>query len=58
MDSRAPAHNKGFRLYDTAHDLEERFANEDRQGELFPLAIYEQKEDDWMAQCGNSCSRF
>jgi 3'-phosphoadenosine 5'-phosphosulfate sulfotransferase (PAPS reductase)/FAD synthetase len=34
-DSRVPAHNRGFRGYDTVADLERRFAQEDRQG-TFP----------------------
>jgi hypothetical protein len=34
MDSRTPGHNQGFRDYDTVHDLEQRFANEDLQQEF------------------------
>jgi hypothetical protein len=30
MDRMAPEHNRGFRGYDTVHDLEDRFAEEDK----------------------------
>ena len=35
MDAARPGHNRGFHAYDTVHDLERRFAEEDRQGVLF-----------------------
>lgn len=35
MDARIPGHNKGFREYATVHDLERRFADEDRQMMMF-----------------------
>ena len=34
MDSRVPGHNRGFHHYATVHDLERRFADEDRRVEL------------------------
>ncbi|MFO8012247.1 MAG: phosphoadenosine phosphosulfate reductase family protein [Phycisphaerae bacterium] len=34
MDARAPAHNPGFRGYTSAHALQRRFADEDRQKEF------------------------
>lgn len=34
-ETRCPGHNPGFRGYETVHDLERRFAEEDKQGELF-----------------------
>lgn len=34
MDSRVPGHNRGFHHYATVHDLDGRFADEDRQREL------------------------
>ena len=34
-DAKLGAHNRGFRGYDKVSDLERRFAQEDRQGELF-----------------------
>jgi len=33
MDAKMPGHNRGFRDYATVHDLERRFAGEDRQEE-------------------------
>lgn len=58
MDSRVPEHNRGFHHYDTVHDLEKRFVNEDLQGELFPMEEYEKKEEDWFEKCGLACTRF
>jgi 3'-phosphoadenosine 5'-phosphosulfate sulfotransferase (PAPS reductase)/FAD synthetase len=36
MDEAIPDHNRGFKGYKTVRDLENRFAEEDRQGDLFP----------------------
>lgn len=35
MDASIPKHNRGFQGYKTAHDIERRFAAEDKQGLLF-----------------------
>jgi 3'-phosphoadenosine 5'-phosphosulfate sulfotransferase (PAPS reductase)/FAD synthetase len=35
MDSACPEHNRGFKDYETVHDLEERFRNEDCQMTMF-----------------------
>jgi hypothetical protein len=37
-DAEIGAHNRGFRGYDKVADLERRFAQEDRQGELPGMA--------------------
>ena len=58
MDALVPEHNKGFRMYDTVHDLENRFSNEDRQGNMFTMEDFEEKEDDWAAVCGSVCNRI
>ena len=36
MDKNIQYHNRGFKGYKTVHDLENRFAEEDRQMDLFP----------------------
>lgn len=35
MDAAMPEHNRGFMKYKTVHDMEKRFADEDRQGYLW-----------------------
>jgi hypothetical protein len=37
-DSEMGSHNRGFKGYDTVHDLEARFANEDCQMHMFKVA--------------------
>jgi hypothetical protein len=36
--------NRGFKMYDTVHDLEKRFEREDAQVNLFELEDFEKKE--------------
>jgi len=41
MDRMAPEHNRGFRNYDTAHDLEKRFQQEDELAKRLSRAMVE-----------------
>jgi len=58
MDSASPDHNKGYMGYKTVHDMEKRFADEDRQETIFDLEDFEKKEEDWNYQCGVHCARI
>jgi 3'-phosphoadenosine 5'-phosphosulfate sulfotransferase (PAPS reductase)/FAD synthetase len=58
MDSLTPNHNRGFRMYDTVHDLDNRFEIEEKQQCLFDIDDFEKKENDWIEQCGSACRRF
>lgn len=40
MDRKSPSHNRGFIGYETAHDLEQRFKNEDAQLTLWKERIH------------------
>ena len=57
MGKSVPCHNRGFRMYDTVHDLEKRFEREDLQNSLFELEDYEKKEEDYNYKCGSFCER-